>query len=432
MKTMKLSQNTIRLVIFAFLFTGCQKASNWNQYLGPDRNATISGTAILHSWPEEGPAELWSLPLGEGYGGAAIFDGEVFILDRQKGEADILRCINLETGEEIWNYTYEAKGEIPYPGSRNVPYVDKDNIWSMGPHGDLYCFSKKQRKPVWNINILDEFDRELSRWGVSQAPLIYKDFVIVAPQGKAGGVVAIHKLSGEIAWKSRPLTGHPFHVSPILAKFGGVDQVIAISPYAREDSSQTNEVVSFDAKTGQELWKYTGLKSYATIAPPTIIGDNKLFLTDCSYDGSYDPVSILLEIKKEESDFIIEEIFLTEEAGSKMHPAVLFEDHLYMNHSGRPNRMICLNLEGEVLWHSDSIGFEMGGLILVDGMIINQNGKDGEIALIEPSPEGYREVGRASFFSSKKSQAWAPLAFSQGKLVIRDLEKLVCVDIQNP
>jgi ABC-type tungstate transport system permease subunit len=40
---------------------------------------------------------------------------------------------------------------------------------------------------------LDEFDRELTTWGVSQAPLIYKDFVIVAPQGKEGGVVAFHK-----------------------------------------------------------------------------------------------------------------------------------------------------------------------------------------------------------------------------------------------
>jgi outer membrane protein assembly factor BamB len=113
---MKSSKNTFLLLLFAVLFTGCQKASNWNQYLGPDRNATISGTTILHSWPEEGPRELWSLPVGEGYGGAAIFDGEVFILDRQKGEADVLRCINLETGEEIWNYTYEAKGEVPYPG----------------------------------------------------------------------------------------------------------------------------------------------------------------------------------------------------------------------------------------------------------------------------------------------------------------------------
>ena len=41
---------------------------------------------------------MWSMPLGEGYGGAAIFETEVFILDRKKGESDVMRCIDL-TGE---------------------------------------------------------------------------------------------------------------------------------------------------------------------------------------------------------------------------------------------------------------------------------------------------------------------------------------------
>ncbi|MCK4992104.1 MAG: hypothetical protein KAS29_16515, partial [Bacteroidales bacterium] len=87
---------------------------------------------------------------------------------------------------------------------------------------------------------------------------------------------------------------------------------------------------------------------------------------------------------------------------------------------------------GEVVWEEDSApGFELGALILVNGLIISQNGKNGDIHLIEPSPEGYKEVGKASYFNSNKSQAWAPLAFSQGKLILRDLEKMVCVDLQN-
>ena len=64
---------------------------NWNQYLGPDRNATVTGPEISRSWPDSGPTELWSLALGEGYGGAAIFDDEVYILDRVKGESDVMR-----------------------------------------------------------------------------------------------------------------------------------------------------------------------------------------------------------------------------------------------------------------------------------------------------------------------------------------------------
>jgi hypothetical protein len=92
--------------------------------------------------------------------------------------------------------------------------------------------------------------------------------------------------------------------------------------------------------------------------------------------------------------------------------------------------MKCLTLDGKVVWDSDSVpGFELGGMILVNGLILNQNGKNGDIHLIKPSPEGYNELGKASFFDSDKSQAWAPLAFSQGKLIIRDMEKMVCIDL---
>ena len=132
----------------------------------------------------------------------------------------------------------------------------------------------------------------------------------------------------------------------------------------------------------------------------------------------------------EGDEFRVKELFLTEEAGCKMHPAVLFEDHLYLNHTGNPNQMKCLNLDGKVVWNNDSVpGFELGGMILVNGLILNQNGKNGDIHLIKPSPEGYIELGKASFFDSDKSMAWAPLAFSQGKLIIRDMEKMVCIDL---
>lgn len=415
------------------MLQSCTQSSNWNQYLGPGRDATIQSQEIITSWPDKGPPKLWSIPLGEGYGGAAIFDEEVFILDRQKGESDILRCIDLNSGEEKWSFSYEAKGEISFPGSRAVPTVDHKHVWSIGPHGDFYCFDKKSGKPLWNHNILQDFNRELTTWGVSQSPLVYNDLIIAAPQGEMAGVVAYQKTSGELVWKSRPLTGHPFHVSPSLARFGGVDQVIMISPNDIRDSTKTHEVVSFDAASGEELWKYTGLKSFATITPAVVIDDERLFLTDCSYNGGYGPVSILLEITRTGDDFQVKELFLTEEVGCKMHPAVLFQDHLYLNSTGNPNQMQCLTLEGEVVWEEASApGFEMGGMILVNGLIINQNGKNGDVHLIKPSPEAYQEIGKASFFNSKKSQAWAPMAFSQGFLIIRDLEQLVCVDLVRP
>lgn len=419
------------LLLAVLAFFGCTKTQNWNQYLGPNRNNTIPDIEILNEWPDGGPAKLWEVKLGPGYGGASVFGDEVFILDRIKGEADILRCLELETGKEKWNYRYEAKGEIPYPGSRIVPFVDAGNVYTVGPHGHLYCFDKATQQPVWNINLQEQFDAARPNWGFSQSPVIYNNFVIVAPQGTKAGVTAFNKLTGDLVWKSRPLKGHNFHVSPTLANYGGIDQVIMISPYDRRDSTKTHEVVSFDAKTGEELWVYKGLKSFATIAPPTIIDENRLFLTDCSYNGNYNPVSLMIEINKEGESFSVKEMWKTEEAGCKMHPGIVVNNHIYLNNNGRPNEMVCFTMDGKLAWEKETGGnFEMGSLIKVGNLFINQNGKNGEIALIEPSPEGYKELGRASFFDSAKSQAWAPMAFSRGKLLIRDMEKMVCVNLK--
>ncbi len=428
MKTLKI---ILLQVILFLLLQACTQQANWNQYLGPDRNASISGEAILTSWGDKGPKELWSFPLGEGYGGASIYGNEVYILDREKGVSDILRCIDLNTGKEKWNYTYEAKGELPFPDSRAVPTVDKKYIWSVGPHGDFFCFNKKTHEPVWHHNILEAFDTNLPNWGFSQSPLIYENLVIIAPQGKDAGVIAYNKFTGALEWKSRPLTGYNFHVSPALASFGGTDQVLMISPYDRRDSTITHEVVGFDAKTGEELWKYEGLKSFSTIAPPLVVNEELLFLTDCSYNGNYGPVSILLEIKKEGEEFKITERFITEEAGGKLHNGVFYKDHFYLNSTGKPNQLHCLDMDGKSVWKNDSIpGFDLGALILVNNLILDQDGRNGDIYLVEASPDGYRQLGKASFFNSEKSQAWAPLAYSQGKLIIRDLEKMVCVDLQ--
>jgi outer membrane protein assembly factor BamB len=429
---MKLLKILFLLCVTILTLAACNPATNWNQYLGPNRNATVFGAGIARVWPAEGPGELWSFNLGEGYGGAAIFEGEVFVLDREKGEADILRCIDLDTGEEKWSFRSEASGELSFPGSRAVPTVDEDYIWSVGPHGDFYCVDKATHTLVWHRQIMEEFGGKPTQWGVSQSPLIYKDLVIVAPEGDKAGVVAFNKHSGELAWKSRALSGYSYHVSPTLANFGGVDQVIMISPYQRDDSTKVNEVVGFDANSGEVLWTYKGLKSFATITPPTVIDEKRLFLTDNSYNGAYGPVSVMIEVTREGEEFKVKELFLTEEAGSKMHPPVVFEDHLYLNSTGRPNQMVCLTMDGELRWkEKEGPGFEMGGMILVDGLIINQNGKNGDIHLIQPSSSGYKELGKVSFFTEGKNQAWAPLAFADGKLIVRDMEKMVCVDLGN-
>lgn len=422
-----------RLILFALtliIYSCSNTNTNWNQYLGTNRDATVNGASISREWTDDVPAKVWEFDVGPGYGGAAVYNDEVFVLDRIEGEADVLRCIDLNTGDEKWNYQYEAKGKLSYPGSRAVPFVDEKYVWSVGPHGHVYCIDKKTHQALWSHNLLKDYGGELNKWGFSVSPIVIDDLVLLAPHGEKAGVVAYNKLSGEIVWESRPFTGQRFHVSPTLAKYGGIDQIIMISSCAKKDGFSTDEVVAFEVETGKELWRYEGLNSFACIAPPLTIDENHLFLTSCAYQDKYDPISILLEISAEGENFKLTEVFRNEEVGCKMHPPVIQNEHIYINNNAKPNELVCLDMQGERMWEKEAgPNFEMGSMILVDGLILNQNGKNGDVHLIDPNPEMYRELGKVSFFDSKKSQAWSPMAFSKGKLLVRDTQKLVCLNL---
>lgn len=404
--------------------------ADWPQFLGPDRNATVAGPEIARSWPDSGPRQLWDLELGEGFGGVSIHDGEVFILDRIEDEADVMRCFDLETGKERWNVVYDAPGKFQYPGTRSVPTVDDQHVWSVGSFGHLYCFSRKSKDILWTVNFIEELDGRISDFGVGQSPLIYQDLVIIMPQGESAGLAAYDKLTGELRWKTRGLTGRPWFSSPIIAHYGGVDQVIAISPYDKDNEGPENEVVAFDPNTGKELWVYKGLYSFATIASPKVIDDTRLFLTCGSYNDDYQPISIMLDIRHDGEDFVIKELFRNEEAGSKIHAAVRYGNYLYLNSGDRGENMTCISLEGETMWRGEN--FHLGGPILIGDLILNQNGKRGDVHLIQATPDGYTELGHAVFESKGKNTPWAPLAYSGGKLLVRHSFRLYCLDLINP
>ena len=67
-------------------------AGDWPQYAGPDRNNISTETGLISEWPAEGPKVLWTFPLGPGYGGAAIGDGKVYVLDRVDRQIRVARA----------------------------------------------------------------------------------------------------------------------------------------------------------------------------------------------------------------------------------------------------------------------------------------------------------------------------------------------------
>jgi outer membrane protein assembly factor BamB len=132
-------------------------AEDWSQYLGPNRNSKSAQKGILRTWPEGGPEVLWMVAVGRGYGGPVVKDGKVYLLDREDKIGDNLRCFDLSDGKELWNFPYDAPGSVMFPGSRSVPIVEGNFVYSCGHNGDLYCIDIDTHKPVWNKNVWTDF-----------------------------------------------------------------------------------------------------------------------------------------------------------------------------------------------------------------------------------------------------------------------------------
>lgn len=415
-------------VFAAILASGAARADDWPQYLGPDRNSIVSDAGIAREWPAGGPKVLWSVALGEGFGSPAIADGQVYILDRVNNQKDVLRCLDLATGAEQWTFENMAPGRFAFNGSRNPPAVDGERVFAVGPMGHFYCVDRSSHALVWSKNILEEYGGSRPNWAVAQSPLLYKESVIVAPQSPKALLAAFDRETGETRWVLPMGAEKGGYVSPMLATIGGVDQILMATANDKRDASFQGRVVGVEAATGKLLWEYLGWQCQIPIAPPTAIGDGRIFIT-----GGYDAGSAMIKVTAEGGAFKVEELFTTRECNSQTHPPIIADGYLYVNSNSNSARdgMICMSLDGKLMWKTQSNPwFERGGHIMIDGLIVNQEGDKGNLRLIEPSPEGYKEIAQAHYLESK--QAWAPQAFSEGKLIIRDQKTMMCLDLVNP
>ncbi len=417
--------------------------SDWPQYLGPDRNAVAPVSELARSWPEGGPKTLWSVDVGEGYGGAIVKDGKAYFMDRIDSKEDRLRCVNMADGKELWNFGYDAPGKLSFPGSRSIPAIDGNRIFFCGAHGDFYCIDIQNGQPVWNKNIWKEFGGEREpMWGITQNPLIYGDTVIVAAQTPQTGLIAFDKKTGEVVWASPKLPGEPGYVSPSLVQIDGQDHLVMISAGgggrgrggrrrggeaspAEANPPATETVLGMDPKTGKTLWTYAGWQCRIPAPPVTAIGDGRLFIS-----GGYDAGSAMIRIEKTEEGFEAKELFKTQAFGTHVHPPVLYKDHLYAHCSdnSRADGMACMDLDGNLKWKTGrDPQFDKGGFVFTGDLSLHIDGPKGILFLVEPNPEGFKPLAQAQVLDGR---SWAPLAFSDGKLIVRDQKTMKCLDLK--
>ena len=392
--------------------------ADWPQFMGPNGDGTSAEKGLLRAWPADGPKVLWTVAMGPGYGGAAIRDGKVYVLDRVDHQKDVLRCLDLGSGKEEWTFSYDAPGEINHDGSRSTPAVTEKYVYTIGPFGQFHCLDRTTHQVVWKKNLLTDYGTKLPRWAVAQSPLLYQDFVVTAPQAEQVGVVAFEQTTGAEKWRSEGI-GPTGYCSPMKITLDQVDQIVIVNLLG---------VAAVRASDGKVLWKYA---HYCKIPIPnvTVLGGGRLFVT-----GAYLAGSAIIQVSQKGGNWKVKELMSIKQMGGHCHPALLFQDHLYLlgNMNERSDGMICFDLAGKVVWQTrKDPNLDKGGSILTaDGLMYVMDGRTGELYIVEPSPQGFKSLGKAKLLGGK--EIWGPLALAGGKLVIRDQSQMKCVDLQAP
>jgi len=429
------------------LFTTSAWAADWPQYLGPARNSTSPEKGLLRSWPQKGPEVLWTVAVGIGYGGPVIKDGKVYLLDRDDKVGDKLRCLDLSSGKELWSFAYDAPGRVMFPGSRSVPILDGNHVYSCGPYGDLYCINVDTHKPVWNKNVWKDFGGgRIPIWAITQCPLIYGDLLIVASQAPEAGVVAYDRLTGNIVWKT-PNLGNETYVSPAVVKIDGKDHVVMVTSSTNrfghpELANALGNVVGIEPLTGKILWKYDKWQCHISVPSAVDAGDNKVLVV-----GGYELGAVMIKVeKKPDGSYGTTELLRTVEFGDQTKPPILHNGYFYAQNGTNDRRdgLVCMSMDGKIMWKTGrSPDFNKGSMILADGLILATDGRK-TLYLVAPDPSGFKALASAEVLAEGgtgsendplasrvggSTQNWAPLALSDGKLLIRDQSRLKCVKV---
>lgn len=427
MKKITLLLTSLILVVCTFNIN----AQDWPRFLGPNGNSTSPQKGLLRSWPAEGPQVLWTTNVGPGYGGPVIKEGKVYLLDRDDKTGDIMRCFDFNTGKELWKFSYSAPGSVSYPGSRSIPTIDGNRIYSSGPYGDLYCIDINTHKPVWNKNIMKDFGgTKPPVWAISQCPLVYGDLVIVSySKDPNSGLVAYNKLNGNIVWKTDAI-GNETYASPSIVKISGEDHLVMVFSSTntfmhKEAPVSKGRILGMKPQTGQILWEYNDWQNMIQTSPAFDAGENRILAV-----GGYELGTAMIKVeKKADGTYSVTELFKHNDFGDHTKPPIMYNGYFYGQFSTNSKRdgLACMDMNGKVLWKTmRNPLFDKGSMIVADGLILATNGNK-TLYLIQPDPSGFKPLASADLL--EMGQNWAPIALVDGKLLIRDQSQLKCVKV---
>ncbi|MCC6537255.1 MAG: PQQ-like beta-propeller repeat protein [Bryobacterales bacterium] len=379
-------------------------ADDWPQWRGILRDGKSPEKGVAAAWPAGGPPLAWKAEgLGEGYSAVSVAQGRVYTLG-QRGDTQYVMAFDEASGKKLWETASggayrERRGD----GPRGVPTVEGERLWAVTADGKLVNLEAKTGKLLWTVDFVKQHGGSVPHWGYSESPLIEGKLLIVTPGGSGASVVALDKLTGKLVWKSQ--SDEAAYSSPVAATVGGVRMAIVFT---------ASGVMGLRMDNGELLWRYDKVANgTANVATP-IVHENQVFVS-----SDYGTGCALLKLEATGPGSVkATEVYFSREMKNHHASSVLVNGHLYGFSSSILTAMKWDT--GEVSWRDRATG--KGSVVYADGHLVAL-GENGNVALVQIGTGAYKEISRFAIELTGRP-AWAPPVIAQGRLYIRDQDRL--------
>jgi outer membrane protein assembly factor BamB len=388
---------------------------DWPQFRGPNRDGASTETGLLQELPTGGPPLVWKATgIGVGYSTVSVVGDRIYTIG-EDNEVSSVVSLNAADGKQVWSARLGkagAPGQPAFEGPRATPTVEGDLLAAVSQWGELACYDAAEGKEIWRKDYTKDFGGKRPNWGVAESPLIDGDKVVVTPGGADGSIVALNKKTGALIWRSKGFTDAPHYSSLIVAEVGGVRQYIQLT---------AESVVGVAAADGKVLW-VAPRKGRTAVIPTPIYSDGFVYVT-----SAYGVGCNLFKITEAGGKFAAEEVYANKVLGNKTGGVIKVGEFVYGHADDKG--WTCQDFKsGAAKWQSNDLG--KGSLTYADGRFYLRAEDKGTVALIEASPESYKEHGRFEQPNRSSKTAWPYPVIAHGRLYLRDWDTLLCYDVK--
>jgi outer membrane protein assembly factor BamB len=382
-------------------------AQDFPEFLGPGRRNVVDGAGLAPEWSGKSPRLLWRQPIGAGWSSFAAV-GPWAVTQEQRGDRELVVCYEIATGRPQWVHAADNTRFVDSQGGdgpRATPTISGGRVYAMGATGILNCLDGSNGKVIWSRHVIESPDQNLT-YGKSCSPLIVDDKVIVTGGRGGPSLIAYRAVDGAPVWSAG--NDSPGYASPVLATFAGVRQIITVNAHS---------VSAHDPNDGHVLWRFNWPGSMPKNIQPIPLDGDRLLIS-----AGYTVGTTLLKVNSVNGALGVTPVWTSRRLKPKLTNNVVRGNYVYGLDD--PGVLTCIDLStGKRMWRDGSYGF--GQLLLVDDLLLVQC-ESGEVALVDPRPDGLQEIAR---FKALQSRTWSCPALVGHRLLVRNDQEAACFEL---